>query len=60
VLKRLAARLVTGPFAFFIAWLIDLAILLRQLRAQRLTRGTRSWRASAAERLRDGVSRLTR
>jgi hypothetical protein len=60
VIKRLAARLVTGPFAFFVAWLIDLVILLRQLRAQRMTRGSRSWRAAALERARERISWLTR
>jgi hypothetical protein len=37
--KRFAARLVTSPFAFFVSWTIDLAILLRQLRKQRASRG---------------------
>jgi hypothetical protein len=34
----LAARLVTSPFAVFVSWTIDLAILLRELRGQRKRR----------------------
>jgi len=34
-MSRLAARAVTSPFAFFVSWTIDLAILLRELRRQR-------------------------
>jgi hypothetical protein len=35
VFKRFAARLVTSPFAFFVSWTIDLAILIRAVRRQR-------------------------
>jgi hypothetical protein len=35
MIKRSAARLVTSPFAVFISWTIDLAILLNELRRQR-------------------------
>ena len=36
MLRRIAARLVTGPFAFLLSWVIDVAILFGQLyRARR-------------------------
>jgi hypothetical protein len=33
--KRSAARALTSPFAVFVSWTIDLAVLLRALRRQR-------------------------
>jgi hypothetical protein len=38
MLSRFAARLVTGPIAFFLAWCIDVLGLLRQQLSQRKKR----------------------
>jgi hypothetical protein len=35
MLKRFAARVITSPFAVFVSWTIDLALLVRELRRQR-------------------------
>jgi len=60
VLKSFAAKRVTGPFAFFIAWVIDVTILLAQLRRERRRSGSRSLVAALTWRLRERISWLTR
>jgi len=36
VLSRISARIVTGPAAFFVAWIVDLTVFVLRLLARRI------------------------